>query len=46
VGKAVTFSEQDSNYLNRTIRLDWINLAQDRDWWQVLLNTVIDLQVP
>jgi hypothetical protein len=25
---------------------DWINLAQDRDQWRVLVNTVMNLQVP
>jgi hypothetical protein len=26
--------------------MDWIDLAQDRDQWRVLLNTVMNLQVP
>jgi hypothetical protein len=26
--------------------VDWINLAQDRDRWQALMNTVMKLQVP
>jgi hypothetical protein len=25
--------------------VDWIQLAQDRDWWQALVNTVMNLQV-
>jgi hypothetical protein len=25
--------------------MDWINLAQDRDHWQALVNTVMNLQV-
>jgi hypothetical protein len=26
--------------------MDWIDLAQDRDQWRTLVNTVMDLQVP
>jgi hypothetical protein len=26
--------------------MDWIALAQDRDQWRVLVNTVLNLQVP
>jgi hypothetical protein len=26
--------------------MDWIHLAQDRDQWQALLNTVMSLLVP
>jgi len=26
--------------------VDWINLAQDRDQWQALVNTVMNLQIP
>jgi hypothetical protein len=26
--------------------MDWIDLAQDRDQWRALVNTVVDLQVP
>jgi len=26
--------------------LDWIHLAQDRDLWQTLVNTVMNLQAP
>jgi hypothetical protein len=25
---------------------DWIDLAQDRDWWRALLNMVMNLWVP
>jgi hypothetical protein len=26
--------------------MDWIDLAQDRDQWRTLVNTVMNLQVP
>jgi hypothetical protein len=26
--------------------LDWIDLAEDRDQWRALVNTVMNLQVP
>jgi hypothetical protein len=26
--------------------VDWIDMAQDRDQWRVLVNTVLNLQVP
>jgi hypothetical protein len=26
--------------------MDWINLAQDRDQWKALVNTVMKLRVP
>jgi hypothetical protein len=26
--------------------MEWIKLAQDRDRWQVLMNAVMNLQVP
>jgi hypothetical protein len=26
--------------------VDWIDLAQDRDRWQALVNTAMNLQVP
>jgi hypothetical protein len=26
--------------------VNWINLAQDRDWWQAVTNVAVNLQVP
>jgi hypothetical protein len=26
--------------------IDWIDLAQDRDQWRALVNTIMNLQVP
>jgi hypothetical protein len=26
--------------------MDWIDLAEDRDWWSALVNTVMNLRVP
>jgi hypothetical protein len=26
--------------------VDWIDLAQDRDQWRALMNTVMDLRLP
>jgi hypothetical protein len=26
--------------------VDWIDLAQDRDWWQALTNMVMNIRVP
>jgi hypothetical protein len=26
--------------------MDWIDLAQDRDQWRALVNTIMNLQVP
>jgi hypothetical protein len=26
--------------------MDWIDLAQDRDQWRALVNTIMDLRVP
>jgi hypothetical protein len=26
--------------------MDWIDLAQDRDPWEALVNTIMNLQVP
>jgi hypothetical protein len=27
-------------------RVDWTNLAEDRDQWRALVNTIMNLQVP
>jgi hypothetical protein len=26
--------------------MDWIHLAEDRDWWQAFVNTVMNLWIP
>jgi hypothetical protein len=35
----------DVRYIERD-GMDWIDLAQDRDQWRALVNTVMNLQVP
>jgi hypothetical protein len=34
------------NFRHREWDMDWIDLAQDRDQWKILVNTVMNLQVP
>jgi hypothetical protein len=26
--------------------VDWIQLAEDRDWWQTVVNTVVNVRIP
>jgi hypothetical protein len=26
--------------------IDWIDLAEDRNWWRALVNTAMNIQVP
>jgi len=28
------------------VEMDWMCLAQDREWWWAVANTVMNLQVP
>jgi hypothetical protein len=32
--------------LERYNGMDWIDMAQDRDQWRVLVNTVLNIRVP
>jgi len=35
-----------SKKINRMGRYDWVHLAQDRDKWQALVNTAMNLRLP
>jgi hypothetical protein len=35
--------KQILNKLGRWASVDWIHLSQDKDWWQALVDTVMNL---
>jgi hypothetical protein len=39
-------SELEINVRLYSDDMDWVDLAQDKDQWRVLVNTVMNLQVP
>jgi hypothetical protein len=48
LGRCMHIWEHNIKMDLRDIRLegvDWIHVAEDRDWWQAVLNMVMNLQV-
>jgi hypothetical protein len=37
---------EDNIKLSEMVRMDWIDLVQDRNSWQALVNEIMNLQVP